>query len=252
MVCAAGWYLAATDLPRLPAAQPAPAPDVAHRELAPRPRLAEEPAPRPPELAPAPRLVGTVIPPPPAEKFAVVRVDQPAGVYKLDALGANTKLKLVGRANRLTIDDVTAGAVLDTTELVAKHITIQGSISGRATVRLKCDGGIVQFLGGISGGSTVAVDNPGGNVMFSRRKGQDTDIEGGARLTVTSRTAAFTAPARGPDTRIDLTLTARGSLRFTELADGAKLLYRLAHPDDPPPMIHPGQIRDTAECKREE
>lgn len=253
LVCAAGWYLASTDLPRLPDSA-TPAPEVAARELAPTPRR----VPDGPEVAPPPRGIVVVSEKPNPWRvnregeFAVLRIDQPDDIYKLPLVGAKTRLKLVGVANKLTVEGVTDGAILDATELVVSSVSVTRPIDGGATVRLKCPGGTVTVARGVSGGATLVVDAAGGGVSFPLWKGKRHAIEGGARVTLTARTVTFLAPVSAPDTRVDVTLTARGNLRFVEMSDGAKMVYRAAKPDDPPLIVNPGRILDTAECKRDD
>lgn len=250
LVCAAGWYLASTDLPRLPDTVTA-APEVVARELAPTPRR----APNPTEVAPPPRGIVIVIEKPNPwlvsreGDFAVLHIDQPNDVYKLDILGAGNRLKLVGRAAKLSVDGVTGGAVLDATELVTKAVTFVGPIDGGSAVKLKVTEGGTVHVRGVLDESTLAVSATGGTVTFDRRTGKAA-VAG--RVTVTARSVSFAAPVSGPATRVDVTLTGRGTLRFVELSDAAKILYRSSRPDDPPPVVTPGTIKDTAECKRDE
>ena len=267
MVCAAGWYLASTDLPRLPASATAPAGELAARELAPTPRRVPDPL----ELAPAPHacvepknpwVVGGAVKPAVGlvndGPFEVIRVDAPVEDFRLDPVDGKRRVKLVGVANKFYLASVTGGAVVDASELATKWVNVTGRIDEGATVKIAAPGGLVNFTEGVGGGATVVVDAAVGTVTFAKRGtpkvkvAVQPTISGGARVTITGRQVTFLSPIVGDGTAVDVTLNTRGHLKFTELDAGAKLLYRQSKPTDPPLIVNPGTVRGDAEFKRVE
>ncbi len=273
MVCAAGWYLASTDLPRLPALATTPAVEIAAREVAPPPHAFVEPLatqPTPPTavepknpwrvdaVQPAPPVVKKVDPPVNDAPFEVIRVDAPVEDFRLDPVDNKRRIKLVGVANKFYLASVTGGAVVDASELATKWVNVTGRIDEGATVKIAATGGLVNFTEGVGGGATVAIDATGGTVTFAKRGtpkvkvAVQPTISGGARVTIAGRQVTFLSPIVGDGTTVDVTLSPRGHLRFTELDGGAKLLYRQSKPTDPPLIVNPGTVRGDAEFKRVE
>lgn len=272
MVCAAGWYLASTDLPRLPDSATAPARELAAREVAPPHAYVEPPAtqPTPPTSAepknpwrvdavkPAPPVVKKVEPAVNDAPFEVIRVDAPVEDFRLDPVDGKRRVKLVGVANKFYLASVTGGAVVDASELDTKWVNVTGRIDEGATVKIAAPGGLVNFTEGVGGGATVVVAAAGGTVTFAKRGtpkvkvAVQPNIAGGARVTITGRQVTFLSPVVGDGTVVDVTLSPRGHLRFTELDGGAKLLYRQSKPTDPPLIVNPGTVRGDAEFKRAE
>jgi hypothetical protein len=274
LVCAVGWYLAVLDRsafsPDTVKTPPAATGQLA-REVAPTPRRVSDAAPGPaptPAVPPVaekpnpwvvvrPQKAPPVVAPPVNDApFEVIRVDRPLEDFRLDPVDGKKRIKLVGVANKLFIASVSGGAVVDASELDTGWVNVTGRIDDGATVRIAAGTGLVNFTQGIGGGATVEV--AANTVTFAKRGkpkrklDEQPNISGGARVTITGRQVTFLAPIVGDGTLVDVTLTTRGHLRFLEMDDGAKMVYRAAKATDVPLIVNPGLVKGDAECKRED
>ena len=217
-------------------------------ELAPMPReyVWQPFTPSGPELAPYPRPV--VIAP------LMIRLNRPNDDFKLDRVGEGNHIRLVGQVKRLLLDGAFDGATIDASELAVKEVYFYGRIDGGAAVKLKCTDGKISFQQGIGGGSTVEVDSGTGTVTFPTTggNGRKSTITEGATVRVTGKTVTFAGLIDGSGTRVHVTLTPGGGLRFVQMDGSAKLLYRTASPLDPLPRLYAGELRGKAECRRVE
>ncbi len=212
----------------------------------------------PPEVAPTPMLVldpepiPIVIPPPGG--ISVIRLDRPNEIFQLDRVGEGNHIKLVGKVLKLSLDGIVKGATVDASELETKSISVKGAIQTGATLRLYCPNGSVSFTRDIDGGSRVEVNAPGGSVTFStatiRKNGAG--IDGGSSIKLVCRSAIFSAPIMGDNTKIALDLVGPGTptLKFIEIGGSAQLHYRVPEPNTPTPRVTPGKLSGKGECKR--
>ena len=152
--------------------------------------------PKPLEVAPPPPRIYVAVAPPPHLPFRppparVTQVDHPNAEYTpLVRPGATVTLK--GRAKRLKVPALEAGAVLDASELEVEDVIVFGKIDGGSRLRIGSVHKRVTFQAKIDGRSTVEVVAPTAMVMFLDVKGRDvTGIAGGSVVRVTAHFTSF-------------------------------------------------------------
>jgi hypothetical protein len=227
-----------------PTSAPAPAPPAYVRV----PSLPIAPPPRAVEPDDDPVVVPVPIPVPvaPDGGFAVLKVDQPDGVFAFPRLGPGNKVKLTGRVKRLTVEGLDGGAELDATGLASDGVSVAEAVDGGSVLRLKSDGGTVSFKRGVRGGSVVELDAPKSYVTFSGGPAAKAGakavpaVGGGSRVTVRAKSVVFGGPVTGAGTEVAITFARGGSLKLEgKVGDGAQVRFRPEHRADPPVKVTP-------------
>ena len=174
------------------------------------------------------------------------KLDRPDGEYQIEPVNGNAVLKLVGRVRTLRIPLVDNAGRLDASGLEAREIIVTGPIDGQAIVKLNAPGGTVRFNGKVSGSATLEVNAPNGSVIFVEPSAagvgrEGSKIDGGAVVRITAKDVNFRGDLRG-GARVEVTLTADGSLKFQEIGGGALLRYRKADARGAEPKITAGAV----------
>ena len=146
---------------------------------------------------------------------------------------------LLGKARTLKIRDINDQSLLNGSALDA-HTVLAGAVNSRSTLKLHTPKGRVEMLGEINESAQIDIAAPDGRIVF---KG----INGNAKLTLLARDVEFQEAVNGPQTRIMLTFSKDGSLKFRRLSGGVWLHYRNADPRDPEPRIERGEVDRRAE-----
>jgi len=237
--------VASSSQPAGPATQPAIAPTV--------PMVASVPPPKPAVTAP------TQEPKPPKAPEEIVegpdrRIDKPEGQYTLEPLVAGERITLCGRVKTLKLNVVNGGATVDASALEAREIILTDAVNGHSAVKLNAPNGRVEFRKAINGQSTVEVNAPNGTVIFveapARPGGEGAEINGESKVTITAKDVELRSSVNGTFTRIAVTLTKGGKLRFHQLAGAVVLEYRKSDPHDPDPIVEPGNIVAAAKLRK--
>lgn len=176
----------------------------------------------------------------------------PSGDYAVGELNGGTRLKLKGKCNTLTIGLIDGKSTLDASELEAKEIIFTDKIDGKSTVKLNAPNGSIEFRKKVDGQSKLEVDAPNGSVTFTDPGGflnEGSKIDGQVSIKIIAKHVEFKAKIDGgPATHVVVTLTAGGSLKFSEVLGKSRLHYRKEKPEDPEPSVEAGRI-DDAEFK---
>jgi hypothetical protein len=193
--------------------RPGPTPDADAVAAAPP---ADEPAPPPTPAPKAPPPPPVVPPTAPTAKDkpnpfrptgpAPMVLDNPDGETR-SLVRPGGHLVLGGKVNRLVVPRLTAGAVLDASQLDAAEVVVEGPIDGASRLVARTAGG------------TVTVRGP---------------VEGGSVVDVSGRAVTFGQPIGGAKTRVTVTLSSGGVLSYAAVTGSARLEYRRANPADPP------------------
>ena len=178
------------------------------------------------------------------ERNANVAIKAPHGKHTVAAVTANNSFKLSGTVKKLVIGGVHGQGVLTTEKLTAEEVVVTGSVNGSGALKLNVPGGSVKFLSPLDGAARVRINAPGGKVTFgpvdkSRYGGGI--IVGSANVSIVARDVDLRGVVDG-GSRVLVTLTEGGSLRFSMIAGGARVQYRKAKPEDPEPRIDRGRV----------
>ena len=238
---------AVPDEPQRP--EPGPPPRLVQGpETLPVPKIVQVAA-VPPEALPAPRLQPEPDPLPKAvaEVLAgpVRTLNRPDGEYVLEPLNGGANVTLRGKVRKLTVPLVDAGSRLDASGLEAKEIVFENKIDAGSRVRLNAPGGRVELRGKVDAGSRLEVMAPGGVVRFTEPSvGNEpgSKIDGNSEVRITARDVTFRGIING-GSRVWVTLTGSGAIRFDALDGGVRLRYKKESPDDPEPKVEPGVVR---------
>jgi hypothetical protein len=171
------------------------------------------------------------------------RIDEPDADYRVGPLSGGSTVVLNGRVRKLFIESIDTRSTLDAAALQAKEIIISGKIDGRSTVRLTAPGGQIEVHGKVDGESRVEIVAIGGSIVLT----PESKIDGNAQVFFTAKTVDLRGILNGTETRVVVTLTDGGTLRFKELAGAALLCYRKNAPSDPAPRIEAGVIQGAAQ-----
>jgi hypothetical protein len=190
--------------------------------------------------------------PNPVPGVSVIRLNRPNETFNLDPIAEGNQIKLVGKVGKLILNGLADGARLDASELECGYASVKGPIEEASTLLLRVPNGNVHFSRPIQGGSKVDIHAPGGYVSFARpnTNSDGAKISGGSQVRVMARSVVFVGHIVGAKTLVDVTFTSGGSMRFYQIADSAKLHYRLDDPNSLAPRVTPGQVLGEAECKR--
>jgi hypothetical protein len=178
------------------------------------------------------------------------RIDEPDADYRVAPLAGGSVVVLNGRVRTLFIEGLDTRSTLDASGLQAKEIIVSGKIDGRSTVRLNAPGGRIEVHGKTEGDSRVEIVATGGTIVFSdpaTPQSPGSKIDGNAQVFLTAKTVDLRGILNGTETRVVVTLTDGGTLRFKEIAGAALLCYRKNAPGDPAPRIEAGVIQGAAQ-----
>ena len=160
-----------------------------------------------------------------------------------------------GWVKTLIVKDLEAGAVLDCSALEAEQVIVIGKIEGGSRLSVRAPGGTVAFRSKIDGRSHVVVRAPGGTVTFETPTGMGRDgskIDGGSEVDIHAKAVGFRGLIAGAKTKVNVTLSANGTLAFAEIDGTARLEYGKLDPDDAEPQISKGRIGAAAVVKKVE
>jgi hypothetical protein len=168
------------------------------------------------------------------------------GSFTVSALDGKTRVKLSGQIGTLRVSKLDGTAMLDATKLKAQEVIFDGEVTGRAQAKIVSHGASVRMNGNLGGQSQVLVNAAEGTVIVGAEDGTAGRISENARLTVTAKNVTIGGTIDGEKTRVKVTLSSGGSLRFTELAGEARMEVRKGKKTDPEPRIDAGTIAPTA------
>ncbi len=199
-------------------------------------------------------------PPPPAPKPVEVldgdnrKLNRAEGTYEIEPLVGEATLKLSGKVKTLKIGAVGNSASLEVSGLEAKEIVFTGNISGRGSVKLTAPGSTIRLNGKAEGSATLEINAADGSVTFVEPSalavGRDgSKIDGGTRIRITAKDVNLRGDIRG-GSRVIVTLTRDGSLKYQEVGGAAVLQYRKADPNDPDPKISIGTISEGGKVEK--
>jgi hypothetical protein len=205
--------------------------------------MGQPPPPPPPPVDPpkkGPRPIGVSMRVDP--KIAPKRhFDHPDDTADVVDLNTKDRVVLTGRVRVLKLGFVNGKGTLDASGLVAEEIILGGDMSNEATVIVNAPNGKVTIRGWVAGSSKVTIRAPGGVVALA----DCGRFTGGSTITVTAKRLEALGPLSG-GTKVNLTLTAPGSLKLTRAEEGAIVTYRKAAKGDPALAIEKGDIRGGA------
>jgi hypothetical protein len=118
---------------------------------------------------------------------------------------------------------------------------ITGDLNNEARVTVNAPRGKVTVGGYVAGTSKLTVAAPGGEVVVA----SSGRVAGGATVTVVAKRLEVNCPLSG-GAKVNVTLSAGGSLKLKLTEEGATVTYRKAAPADPPPAIEKGEVRGGA------
>ena len=230
----------ATELAAL--TSPEPASPVRHVAPLPHePKLPDAiPAPVEPPRPVGPRPVGVVMKVDP--RIAPKRhFDHPDDTAALPDLNTGDRVTLTGRVRVLRLGSVNGKGALDASGLVAEEVVITGDLNGEALVLVNAPNGKVTVGGYVIGAAKLTIVAPGGEVVVAHTG----RVTGGATMTVTAKRLEVNCPLSG-GAKVNVTLTAGGSLKLTRAEEGATVTYKKAAASDPPPTIAKGELHGGA------
>lgn len=218
--------------------QPAEAPQRAGGAAQPQPSTTPVKPPAPPQPA-APLeepKFAVIVPLEDGEHEESITLDTPGQVRVVPGLNGLKKLNLRGQALRVEIQSLNGEASLEVGKLQAREILLVEGMNGQSRLRIDQPGSTVRVGQGLHGEARAEILAAGGAVRFT-----DTScIDGGCKVRIVARHVELGRLAIGA--RVEVTLTAGGSLSFAEVNDGARLAWRKERPDDPAPAIRPGKV----------
>ena len=213
---------------------PADPPGVGDQGQPPNPVVVE-----PPKKA-GPRPGGVVMKVDP--KIAPSRhFDHPDDTAALPDLNSGDRVTLTGKVRVLRLGSVHGKGALDASGLVAEEVIITGDLNSEALVLLNAPNGKVTVGGYVNGNAKITVVAPGGEVVVAKTG----RVTGGATMTVTAKRLEVSCPLSG-GAKVNVTLTASGSLKLTRSEEGATVTYKKAAPTDPAPTIEKGELHGGA------
>jgi hypothetical protein len=188
----------------------------------------------------APRPVGVVMKVDP--RVAAQRhFDHPDDTAAVSDLNTNDHVVLTGRVRTLRLGSVNGRGSVDASGLAAEEVIVTGDLNGEATVAIHAPDGRVRIGGYVGGSSKLTVRAPGGEVVLAN-SGRFT---GGSAVAVTAKRLTALG-VLGGGSRVDVTITAGGSLKVTRAEEGATVRYKKAAAADPAPVIETGELRGGA------
>ena len=167
--------------------------------------------------------------------------DHPDDTAALPDLNSGDRVILTGRVRVLRLGSVHGKSALDASGLVAEEVVITGDLNSEALVLLNTPGGKVTVGGYVNGNAKLTVVAPGGEVVVAKTG----RVTGSATMTVTAKRLEVNCPLSG-GAKVNVTLTASGSLKLTRSEEGATVTYKKAAPTDPAPTIEKGELHGGA------
>jgi hypothetical protein len=155
---------------------------------------------------------------------------------------------LLGKARTLRIRDFNDRSTLDASVLNATEISLAGAVNGGSILKLHAPKGSVEIFGEINDQAQLDIAAPGGKVVFKGRG--DSVINGNAKVTILAKEVEMRGAVNGAETRVNITFTKDGSLKFRRLSGGVHLHYSQASAGDPEPRIDSGEIDARAELRK--
>lgn len=213
----------------------------------PRPTPKPEPTPvvveEPPKKKDGPRPIGVVMKVDP--KIAPVRhFDHPDDIAAIPDLNSNDRIVLTGKLRALRIGSVNGKGSIDASGLVAEEIIITGDLNSEASVKLNAPNGKVTVGGFVAGSTKLIVVAAGGEVLIAK----SARVTGGSVLTVTTKRLEAQGTLSG-GTKVNVTVTAGGSMKFTLMDEGATVTFRKAALKDPKVIVERGELRGGANVR---
>jgi hypothetical protein len=235
-------FVAATPSePALPVAPFPHEPNPAEPQVEPNPTPDVKPE---PVALPAPkregRPVGVVMKVDP--KIAPVRhFDQPDDTAALTDVNTGDRVVLTGRLRGLRVGSVNGKGSIDASRLTVEEVVIAGDINSEAVVKLNAPGGKVTVGGFVLGAPKLTVTAPAGEVLIAK-SGR---VSGASVLTITAKRFEALGRIAGA-ARVNLVLSAGGSLKLTTMDERAVVTWRKALPSHPRPVVEKGELRGGA------
>jgi hypothetical protein len=239
-------------------------------EVAPMPREpraaepASEPKPEPlpetkPEPKPEPKADAKAEPKvapqaPPLARVVVLDINQPDATYTVPSTARRKEhVILRGKVRMLRLNGLSQGAVLDASGLEVGSIYVSGKIDGESVLKLNAPDSVIAFAAGVTGKSRVEIHAPGGEVRFTQattEKKPGSSIDGGSVVTITARGVYLHGDVGDADTKVNVTLTRRGSLWVAAVRGTAAVLYKADDPKAPEPTAKAEIVAPTATFKK--
>jgi hypothetical protein len=260
-----------------PGPQPVAVAQVAQRvEVAPMPRepraadLKAEPKPEPlpetkPEPKPEPKADANAnaqpepkvaVQGPPLARVVVIDINQPDATYTVPSTARRKEhVILRGKVRMLRLNGLSQGAVLDASGLEAGSIYVSGKIDGESVLKLNAPDSVIAFSAGVTGKSRVEINAPGGEVRFTQattEKKPGSSITDGSIVSITARSVYLHGDVDDADTKVNVTLTRRGSLWVAAVRGPAAVLYKLDDPKAPELSAKAEIVAPTATFKKVE
>jgi hypothetical protein len=164
----------------------------------------------------------------PPQGDVIIPLNQPDGEYVLPPnLQKGRKVILRGRVKKLTVPNLTDGAVIDASGLEAASVSIGGSIGGRAVLKVNAPAGSVQVAATISGKAAVEIAAAGGTVLFAPANAGTAQIDGGSTVTITARNVEIGGEVNGIETTVTVNVPSNGVLRVGAIRGIATVQYRV-------------------------
>ncbi len=167
--------------------------------------------------------------------------DHPDDTAALPDLNSGDRVTLTGRVRILRLGSVNGKGALDASGLVAEEVVITGDLNGEALVLVNAPNGKVTVGGYVIGAAKLTIVAPGGEVVVAHTG----RVTGGATMTVTAKRLEVNCPLSG-GAKVNVTLTAGGSLKLKRAEEGATVTYKKATASDPPPTIAKGELHGGA------
>jgi hypothetical protein len=163
--------------------------------------------------------------------------DQPDDIVQVLDVHSADRVVLTGRVRELRLSQVHGKGSVDASGLIAEEVTITADLNSEATVTLNAPNGKVSLRGFIGGNTKLTILAPNGEVRLEN-SGRCT---GGSTVTITAKRFEALGPLSG-GTKVNLTLTAGGSLKFVRAEEGATVTYRKTGANEPPLVVDRGQL----------
>ena len=173
-----------------------------------------------------------------------VKLSDPKGLYAVESVNSADRYVISGKIKTLQIGDINGQGAVVTKDLDAREIVVAGAINGEGVLRLDVPDASVTFLRSFNGASRIRVYAPGGKVVLGsddKSLRDSGNVLGSSNVTIVARDVDLRGVLDG-GSRVKVTLTKGGSLRFSKIAGGAHLYYRKAESGDPELKIDRGGI----------
>ncbi len=169
----------------------------------------------------------------------------PVGIdrYTLPLVNKHQAIRLRGQVQDLIIEGIEDRSTVDTSNLRVSTIKVTGEINGRSSLRVRSPGCVVT-LAGVNGNSRIHIDARDGMIIFGK------EVNGDSQLQLLGRHIEFRGPINGTKTKIFITFSRIGFLRFKELLGASEIIWRKQNLREPDPQIQSGSIQGNAQIRR--